>query len=115
MSGITSRRKGHEFERKIRLNFKDLGWSNCETSRYASKQMDDRKIDLINTSPFAVQCKASINNPSYHKIFKEMLEIKGHYKLIYHKKPRDKEYVVIQKEDFHELLDMLIKNSIINP
>ena len=115
MSGITSRRKGHEFERKIRLNFKDLGWSNCETSRYASKQMDDRKIDLINTSPFAVQCKASINNPPYHKIFKQMEPNAGDYKIIYHKRMHDNEYVIMQKEDFHEILEMLIANQIITP
>ena len=111
----TNRRKGHDYERQRRLEYRDMGWNNCETSRYKSKYLDDHKIDLTDTYPFSIQAKCTKNNPSYHKIFKEMLEIKGHYKLIYHKKPRDKEYVVIQKEDFHELLDMLIKNSIINP
>ena len=110
----TNRRKGHDYERKIRLNFRELGWSRCETSRYASKMMDDRKIDLINTKPFAVQCKASINNPSYHKIFKDMEADKDDYKVIYHKRMTDNEYVIIQKKDFHELLEMLVANKIIN-
>ena len=108
-----NRRKGHDFERKIRQDFKSLGWSDCETSRYASKMMDDRKIDLVNTKPFAVQCKASINNPSYHKIFKDMQSDAEDYKVIYHKRMNDNEYVIMQKKDFHELLEMLVANKII--
>ena len=108
-----NRRKGHDFERKIRQDFKSLGWLDCETSRYASKMMDDRKIDLVNTKPFAVQCKASINNPSYHKIFKDMQSDAEDYKVIYHKRMNDNEYVIMQKKDFHELLEMLVANKII--
>ena len=50
MSGMKSRRKGHDYERQIRREYRELGWSNCETSRFASKMMDDRKIDLVNTT-----------------------------------------------------------------
>jgi hypothetical protein len=75
--------------------------------------MDDRKIDLVNTKPFAVQCKASINNPSYHKIFKDMQSDAEDYKVIYHKRMNDNEYVIMQKKDFHELLEMLVANKII--
>jgi hypothetical protein len=110
----TNRRKGHDFERKIRIDYRNLGWTKCETSRYASKMMDDRKIDLVFTKPFAIQCKSSINNPSYHKIFKQMESDKEDYKVIYHKRKNDNEYVIIQKEDFHEIIEMLIQNNIIN-
>ena len=107
-----NRRKGHDFERKIRQDFKSLGWLDCETSRYASKMMDDRKIDLVNTKPFAVQCKSLINNPSYHKIFKEMEADRDDYKIIYHKRKNDGEYVIMEKDDFHELVEMLIHHKI---
>tara|TARA_R100000773_G_scaffold44079_2_gene43984 strand:+ start:361 stop:708 length:348 start_codon:yes stop_codon:yes gene_type:complete len=113
MSGMRSRRKGHDFERQIRKEYKDLGWNKCETSRYASRLIDDRKIDLVNTKPFAIQCKSTINNPSYHKIFKEMQADIDDYKLIYHKKKNKGEYVIIEKNDFHELLEMLIHHNII--
>jgi len=35
------------------------------------------------------------------------------YKLIYHKKKNKGEYVIIEKNDFHELLEMLIHHNII--
>ena len=114
MSGMKSRRKGHDYERQIRREYRELGWSNCETSRFASKMMDDRKIDLVNTKPFAVQCKSLINNPSYHKIFKEMEADRDDYKIIYHKRKNDGEYVIMEKDDFHELVEMLIYHKILN-
>ena len=108
----TNRRKGHDYERQIRREYRELGWLNCETSRYASKMMDDRKIDLVNTKPFAIQCKSLINNPSYHKIFKEMQSDRDDYKVIYHKRKNDGEYIIMQKNDFHELVEMLIYHKI---
>ena len=115
MSGITSRRKGHNYERKVRLEFRQMGWIYCETSRYASKAIDDAKIDLVNTDPFVIQCKATANNPSYHKILKQMKPNMPKYKLIYHKKPNDSEYVIMEKNDWLEILEMLIENKIITP
>ena len=112
-----NRNKGNNYERKIRLEFKDLGWINCETSRYKSKYLDDNKIDLTDTTPFSVQAKCTQNNPSYHKIFQDMLEQNGNYKIIYHKKSneRNKEYIILEKESWVEILQMLLKEKIINP
>jgi hypothetical protein len=115
MSRQKSRRKGHDYERKIRLEFRQYGWKYCQTSRYASKMIDDAKIDLVSTDPFAVQCKATQNNPSYHKIIDEMRPNKPQYKLIFHKRATNDEYVIMKKNDFYELLEMLIDNNIINP
>ena len=111
----TNRRKGHDYERNLRKDYRSLGWHHCETSRYASKMMDDRKIDLVNTKPFAIQAKYTQNSPTYHKLFKEMQPEEGDYKVIYHKRKNDGEYVIMQKNDFHELLEMLIANKIIKP
>ena len=76
--------------------------------------MDDRKIDLVYTKTFAVQCTSLTNNPSYHKIFKEMQSDIDDYKIIYHKRKNDGEYVILQKDDFHELVEMLIHHKIIS-
>ena len=115
MSGQRSRRKGHDYERKIRLEFRQYGWIYCQTSRYASKLIDDNKIDLVATDPFAIQCKSTANNPSYHKIIDQMKTNKPQYKLIFHKKPNNDEYVIMKKNDFYEIMEMLIDNQIINP
>jgi hypothetical protein len=40
---------------------------------------------------------------------------KPQYKLIFHKKPNNDEYVIMKKNDFYELMEMLIDNQIINP
>ena len=113
MSGMKSRRKGHDYERAIRKEFRNLGWKYCETSRYASKAIDDAKIDLVGTDPFAIQCKATINNPSYHKILDQMRPNKPLYKLIYHKRQGGREYVIMEKNDWLEILEMLVKNNIL--
>ena len=113
MSGMKSRRKGHDYERAIRLEFRKLGWKFCQTSRYASKAIDDAKIDLVGTDPFAIQCKATASNPSYHKILDQMKPNKPLYKLIYHKR-EGREYVIMEKNDWLEILEMLIDNGIID-
>lgn len=115
MSGMKSRRKGHDYERAIRKEFRDFGWKFCETSRYASKMIDNAKIDLVGTEPFAVQCKNTANNPSYDKILSDMRPNKPLYKLIYHKKTGKGEYVIMEKNDWLEILEMLTENKIIKP
>ena len=39
---IHSKNKGSAYERKLRLEFISKGFDECETSRYASKKMDDK-------------------------------------------------------------------------
>ncbi len=52
-----NRDKGHNAERYYGKIFRKLGWINCVTSRYGSRQHDDCGIDLINL-PFNIQIKA---------------------------------------------------------
>ena len=57
-----SRRKGNQAEvyyRNIFIN--DLGFSDCKTSRHASKLLDDAGIDLVGI-PYNVQIKRGYNN-----------------------------------------------------
>lgn len=44
--GSTERNKGLDYERKLRLEFIDLGFEDVHTSRFASKKRDDECVDL---------------------------------------------------------------------
>ena len=55
--GATNKRKGSYAERYYANFFKSLGYSFCKTSRFASKQHDNAKIDLM-FIPFNIQVKA---------------------------------------------------------
>lgn len=70
---INSRTKGNNFERELVNIFKNLGFEHCKTSRYASRILDDSKVDLANI-PLNVQAKMGYwnNRPKFDIIFKEM-------------------------------------------
>lgn len=70
---VNVRRKGHSYERDLVLIFKALGFENVKTSRYASKLLDDCKVDLANI-PLNIQAKSGYwnNRPKPEIIFKEM-------------------------------------------
>lgn len=55
--GKTNKRKGSNAERFYAIEFRNLGFSKCQTARFGSKFMDDAGIDLINL-PMNVQIKA---------------------------------------------------------
>ena len=103
---INARHKGHNLERQIRLEFIEMGWKDCQTSRYGSKEMDDALCDLIHTDPFNLQCKAWEHAPSYHDILSEMPQNEN-INIIIHKRNRKGEVVVMKKEDFYRILKLL--------
>jgi hypothetical protein len=101
--GKSARVKGHTFERDIAKKFRDAGWPECETSRFASKKMDDMKVDLVETKPFYVQCKAVENLGPVHNVLAEMP--KGQLiNIVFHKKSRQGTIVAMSEEDFWALL-----------
>jgi hypothetical protein len=85
-----------------------LGFEDCQTARYASREKDDQKVDLVNTEPFNVQCKAVETGINYSRILDEMPKDEN-YNLILHKRAR-RETVTMRKDDFYELLSMLKAN-----
>jgi Holliday junction resolvase len=107
-----NRRKGHNYERELRKEFVELGFTECVTSRFGSKMMDDRGIDLINTGIIKVQAKSTINLNS-RKVLDKMQVEKTDIPVVFHKLPRGNQYCTLYKEDFMELLEMLIANKII--
>tara|TARA_X000001382_G_scaffold130921_2_gene127870 strand:+ start:1358 stop:1723 length:366 start_codon:yes stop_codon:yes gene_type:complete len=58
-----NRNAGHAYERKIRNELKQLGYTDVVTSRSESRNMDNMGVDLFGDSlPFHVQCKRSKQN-----------------------------------------------------
>ena len=104
--GKSARQKGHAYERKIKNEFIDMGFSNCETSRYESKKLDDAKVDLCNTGPFHIQCKATERLGSVHKILSEM-PTDDKINLVFHKMNHKGEVISMRKKDFYKILELL--------
>jgi len=122
----TNRTKGHQAEREYRNEFKALGYTHCQTSRYASRLHDDCKVDLVNL-PFNVQIKAGKQrgmNPS--KVLSDMEEAlkegfpadaheQSKIKILIHKKdgkrgrPRTQydDLVTLTWEDFKRIVKMI--------
>ena len=112
MKKNNSRAIGCQYERQIRLELIALGWDQCQTSRYASKLTDDMVVDFVNTQPFSIQCKRWKSAPSYHEVLKSMPQ-DSNYNVIIHKRPNKGEVVVMSKDSFYEIIQMLKSNGII--
>lgn len=110
-NGKRNRTRGHSYERQIAKEFRDAGWSSACTTRYASRMKDDQKIDIFDTNPFNVQCKATNKCINYHQILQEMPKDLN-YNVIFNKLTSKGEFVIISKEDFYELINMLKDNNI---
>lgn len=110
-TGKTNRTKGHNYERKIAKELRELGFSRCLTSRQASRLYDDCKLDFYGI-PFNLQAKnvssVSIKYDLVLDSMKELVEknLPERSELPYavmHKKGKV-EVVVLLKEDFYKLL-----------
>lgn len=94
--------KGHAFERALAQLFRDLGFK-CTTSRYSSKELDDKKVDLCGL-PFNIQAKAVEKLGCVHKVLATMpQDDKPNY--VFHKKNRKGTIVCMTQEDFLDLLE----------
>jgi len=107
-----SRAVGNAYERQIRKEFVGLGYDKCQTSRYASRENDDRGCDLCFCDPWNVQIKRWTSAPSYHEVLKSMPQ-DNNYNVIIHKRPNKGEVVVMDKQSFYEIIKMLKSNGII--
>lgn len=115
-----NRTKGHNAERYYAQKFREL-FPECQTSRYASRMLDDQGVDLANI-PLLVQIKAGI-----HKGMKPEEILKNIHNnlpknispkvLIHHKegakgKKRDEfsSLVTMTFDDFFTLLKLAFEN-----
>lgn len=113
MSKINARKKGHAYELDIRDWFRERGWTKAVSSRSESKNKDDQGVDLCFTDPFNVQAKAVEKLGSAHDVIAKMPK-DGNYNLVVHKRNRKGTVVCMSLDHFGELVDMLVKNNIIN-
>lgn len=100
--GKASRNSGHNYERKIAKEMRELGYKDCITTRLGSRLLDSQKVDLMNTDPFYIQCKAVESAIQYHKLLDEMPKT-DNLNIVFHKRDK-KEFVVMSKESFYALV-----------
>ena len=108
---VNSRGVGHAYERELRLRFIKMGFDKCQTSRFASKMMDDAGVDFVGTGPLYVQAKRTAKQPSFRKVLGHMPE-DSHINVVYHKIPNEGELVVMRAADFEDIVDVLLKEGI---
>jgi len=106
MKKNNSRAVGNTYERQIRKEFIDLGYDNCQTTRYASKEKDNKGLDLVNVGIFNIQIKRWKSAPSYQDILKSMPQ-DGNWNIIIHKKPNKGEVAVMDKKTFYDFIKLL--------
>lgn len=111
--GRLSRTKGHGFEREIAALFRSMGWQDAATSRACNLADDAKGIDLQHTAPFQVQCKCSVNAANYASVLKAMPKQQGTYNVVFQRLTRKGTYVIMEAEDFCEILAMLRKEHIL--
>lgn len=109
-----NRNRGHNYERTIAQELRDLGYTQVCTSRSESKSMDDKKVDLIDPEgklEFYPQLKATMNTPDYFGIAKSC-PLKDKPFVIFWKKIKatestfrsEGEVVMLPKTFFYQLL-----------
>ena len=104
MSGKSNRDKGHNFEREICQEIRDLGFQ-AVTSRSQDRSLDDAGVDIITDLPFHIQCKATKTSPAYQTLLKGMPKDKD--PVIFHAKPYREDLVVMNKSVFYNLIKKL--------
>lgn len=107
-----NRAQGHNYEREKRLEFREIGFENCETCRYSSREKDDNKIDLDYTDPFDVQLKYKKKTPSWTELlYEQMPQDNNNWNLLIFKRntgrgPKKREYAAMKYEGWQELYEI---------
>lgn len=108
--GKRVRRRGNAYELKIIKELTELGFSNLQSSRSASRALDNQKIDIYdpdNVLNFYVQCKASKNTPNLVTLNKEVGKKDKPLAIFFNKADsmaKIKEFVCIPKFFFYQLI-----------
>jgi hypothetical protein len=111
MTGSYNRRKGHNYERSIARELRKY-FPDAVTSRSGSRGEDPRGIDIIRTGMFNIQVKARQNLNPFDVLFREMPDNQN-INIVFWKRNRQKEIVIIDKEGFYELLQILKQERIL--
>ena len=110
---INARRAGHQYERDLVKELKELlKDEEISTSRYSSRKLDDAKVDIFGTQKygFHIQANRYKNNPNLFEVLSEMPTDEC-INTIFWKKPHVGEIVCMTKQDFYELLITLVNEG----
>ena len=116
--GKRVRWRGNAYELKIIKELTELGFSNLQSSRSASRALDNQKIDIYdpdNVLNFYVQCKASKNTPNLVIQNKEVGKKDKPLAIFFNKADsmaKIKEFVCIPKSFFYQLISNNSLNAI---
>lgn len=111
-----NRTAGNNFERKIVLELKELGFDDVVTSRAESRNMDNRGVDIFGMNfPYYIQCKNSKTYQKLHELITSELLPTDKPTLVFQRKTRkantkfvtEGDYVSMKKEVFYEILKQL--------
>ena len=108
---INARNKGKRFELQIAKMWMEAFGGTVERTSYASKKLDDMGVDLTDTPPFNVQCKAHERSLDLHTILQQMPQ-DDNYNIVIHKRNHQASIVAMSMDDFMELVTMLKRNYI---
>ena len=98
---INGKQKGNAYELKIVCELKEMGFE-AESSRNASRKMDALGVDIVTNFPFHIQCKRVERLFNPEGILTNMPNDKK--RVIFTKKNRKPELVIMFKRDFYELI-----------
>jgi hypothetical protein len=113
-----NRTAGHNYERSIVRELKELGYKGVKSSRSESRNMDNSGVDIFDVTgalPIYIQCKSSITRPNYGLLLNNPDTPVDRPLVLFHKYTHrtDKrfcstgEYVIIKKKDFLKLFKFL--------
>lgn len=105
-SGAYNRTKGHAYERRVSKELRKF-FPKAVTARAGARFEDSKGIDIINTGDFNIQTKARENLNIFNVIFRE-IQLKDGINLLFWKKNREKDLVIMKKEDFYKILKNLL-------
>jgi len=109
---INSREKGKRFELAIAKLWMEIMGGEVERTSFASKKMDDMGVDLTDTDPFFVQCKAVERSLDVHSILDRMPQ-DTNYNIVIHKRNQQGSVVAMHLSDFMEIIQMLRRNGVL--
>ena len=108
MAQINAKAKGSRYELQVRDIFRALGYIEAETSRNKDRTLDAAGVDLADTGPWLVQCKAVERLGNVHTILDNMPKSPHTYRVLWHKRNRQGSVVVMDSADFLRLAALAI-------
>lgn len=110
--GARNRRKGNKFELEVISKLKEIGYSDCVSSRAKDKTSDANKIDIISEElPMFIQCKYTSNTPNYFSIKEQCSDKSKPFTIIWKKTGEDghKSPGILAMVPFDFLLNLISK------